>query len=264
MAATTTWEREPRSPTLDEMVLGVQLEGPRFDDGLMLAQFWPTIREAFPKIERQPGLPPLGEEFSDAPPTAQFYFGEPPARYWFVSEDDSRLVQIQPDRLLLNWRRRPDGAEYPGYDQMRTTFLETYDRLLSVYGQAAPVVDWTEVTYINHLNADDGAGGHVPLHSLASFAAPLPDVLPPPEDTQVQQRHRLLDGDEPVGRLHLSAVSARHVVDAAPIYALTLVVRRRPQPHDVEGVRSAFDVAHDLIGAAFQAVVADDVEGPPR
>jgi uncharacterized protein (TIGR04255 family) len=42
-----------------------------------------------------------------------FFMGVGPLRSWLISQDDEWVVQIQPDRLYVNWRRRE--GEYPRF-----------------------------------------------------------------------------------------------------------------------------------------------------
>jgi uncharacterized protein (TIGR04255 family) len=49
-----------------------------------------------------------------------------PHRFWLLSENESLLIQIQNDRLLLNWRKVKDDDPYPRYGQLRQGFSDLW------------------------------------------------------------------------------------------------------------------------------------------
>lgn len=250
------------SAPIDELVLGVQLQAGVAEDAVTLADFWPRVRNDFPSLEKHPPLPPGQEDFgNDVATGLQFELltAAPPPRYWFVSQDDSRLVQVQPDRFFLNWRKRSEAQAYPRYRVLREDFERRFgELLLALPAQArdGAAATWCEVSYINHVDAEGpGDERHRPLSDiLRLIASPTQEVLPPPEDTQFHQRYVLRNGDGPIGRLYISATPALRAADRRPIYVLTLLARLRPETPDLQGVVGALDRAHDVILPAFRNI----------
>ena len=85
------------------------------------------------------------------PPRLELLTSAPPNRFWLGSPDERRIVQLQRDALLSNWRRRGE-AEYPRFEELlgefrlvQTAFLKT----LSGAGIAVPTVLQVEVSYTN-------------------------------------------------------------------------------------------------------------------
>lgn len=110
-------------PPINEVVLGVQFL-PRLD--LLIphfGRFWDGFRDAYPKVAHatpiiNPGASPLQDASGTWLP-----------RIWFISEDDSRLIQLQQDRLHANWRRTDAKAPYPRFPAIRDEFYAKWAQL---------------------------------------------------------------------------------------------------------------------------------------
>jgi len=91
------------SPPINEVVCGFVFEPIRGLDPLLLGTYWQARRSDFPKRDLHPPI-------VDAP---VLLHATSPVRCWFIGADDVFLLQIQPDRFYLNWRRRDD--DYPRF-----------------------------------------------------------------------------------------------------------------------------------------------------
>lgn len=252
------------SPPVNEVVLAVQFADDVIDEVGILNRYLPTIQAEFPKLEKQPPLPPMQEDLAHPPgsggPQIQFFQGPPATRYWFISADDTLLIQVQSDRFILNWRQTDRNAEYPRYKKLRPAFERHFNDFLEHVSDGAgrpPALNFCEVTYINHIEAAGAVppGTHGPLsHVLRALdPEPVSAALPPIEDTQIQQRFLIADqAGDPFGRLYLSAVPAFRAEDSSPIYVVTLVARGRPTPQTPDGVVPFFDMGRDLIVRGFK------------
>jgi uncharacterized protein (TIGR04255 family) len=251
------------APPLSEVVFSVQFAGNVIDEVGTLAEFWPKIRTQYPGHDKQPPLPPATEIFETpaAGPELQFQVmhGAPPQRYWFLSEDGTQIVQVQNDRLMFNWRQVSGSETYPRYATLAPQFaqlLETFLTCESVDREAAEVT-WVELQYVNPINAPGFDGTHGQLARILNFLVEDPPrmTLSSVEDTQLQQRFRILDDQkQPQGRLYLSAVPGWSR-EGNPVYLLTLLARGRPRPGSlVEGVSGFLAKAHDLIVNGFKEV----------
>jgi uncharacterized protein (TIGR04255 family) len=148
-------------PPVVEVALGVeflQLPGLGAVELVGLHDLW---RSDFPKIQEQPALPPT----SFAGQTGfQFKVVStvPPIRIWMLNDGEDELLQVQNDRLLLNWRRvLGDDRKYPRYDHLR----ETYEKVLAMFrervteravGTFQPQT--AVVTYVNRFAFETGEG----------------------------------------------------------------------------------------------------------
>jgi uncharacterized protein (TIGR04255 family) len=251
------------SPPVNEVVLAVQFAGDVIDEVGILNRYLPTIQRAFPKLEKQPPLPPMQEDLAHPPgpggPQVQFFQGPPATRYWFISADDTLLIQVQSDRFILNWRQTEAKADYPRYEKLRPAFEHHFSNFLTHVSSAdePPALNFCEVTYINHIEAAGAVppGTHGPLsHVLRALdPEPVSAALPPIEDTQLQQRFLINDeSGESYGRLYISAVPAFRAEDSTPIYVVSLVARGRPTPQTPDGAVPFFDMGRDLIVRGFK------------
>jgi uncharacterized protein (TIGR04255 family) len=252
---------------VNEVVLSVQYPSAVVDEVTALADFWPKIRTDFPQLERQPPIVPAVEEFGPPRRQPQVEFrmlSEPPTqRYWFIEEAGNRLVQVQADRFLLNWRKVSDEDGYPRYRNLRSEFESRYATFAeTVSAEAVPEVDWCEVTYINHIPAEGNRPAeHMQLSKVLKVIAeqPVGEALPPPEDSQLQERFVIRDGEAPVGRLYLTATPAYRTADDKPIYVVTLLARGRPRGQGLQGVLEFFDLGRDLIVRGFKELTTDQM-----
>jgi uncharacterized protein (TIGR04255 family) len=263
-----------QAPPVNEVVLSVQFDGPVVDDAFALAEFWPAIRPEFPKFEKHPPIGPAREDF-DVPPAPQsiefqMMTGAPGQRYWFLSAEETRLVQLQADRFVLNWRQVNTSETYPRYRELRSDFQRLFDGFMAALGserqaQAAPAL--CELTYVNHIaaRAEDRPNQHRHLGTILNTVRPdFRSVVGVPEDMQFAERFRLAGpsaspSDAPIGRMYVTAVPAYRQIDAAPIYVVTLLARGRPAGGSIADVLQFFDNSRNLIVREFANMTTDEM-----
>jgi len=254
-----------------EVVLTVQFAAPAVDLEV-LAAFRTAVKAELPRSEQQPLLAPLVERFDVAPRTPSFEIrfdtqaGLP--RSWFLSEDQRQLVQLQPDRLSLNWRRMDDSDAYPRYATLRDTFtrhLEVLRGCIRDAGRPIPGINLVELVYVNAIefpgsSADDD---HPDLARIINRFNPGKPAgfLGQPEDAQLEARWRIpgtsLGVERPAGRLYLSATPALKASEISPIYMVTMTGRVMPTEGNPEAAMEALDVAHEWVVLGF-----DDLTTP--
>jgi uncharacterized protein (TIGR04255 family) len=152
-----------------EVAVGVHfLQLPGFNSVTLvrLADKW---HDRYPKTQEQPALPPEAPGGPGQLFTIQLHNSLPPVRLWLIGEQESSLVQVQHDRLLLNWRKVHENDPYPRYGTLR----EDFSRLWSEFGDYVTGGDFgvfqpilAEVTFFNRIAI--GAAADVP-----NFIAPL-------------------------------------------------------------------------------------------
>ena len=247
------------NPPVGEVVLAVQFAGPVADEATILGRYWPTIESRFPIVESQPALAPMFEDFvNDAQPQMTFQVGPPAPRYWFRTQDRTRLVQLQPDRMAFNWIRESAKAPYPRYQRIRADFLELYEHFEALCeAQGHPLVPtWCEITYINPIEQS----GNGDLAELLVRVNPS-DLLGmgPAEDTNLHERYTLVRDGEPYGRFMISATPGVRVEDGAKLSVLTLAARGRVLTGDREGMLAFFDEGRDLIVRGFEQMTTQSM-----
>lgn len=153
-------------PPVDEVVLGIQFEAPPTYTSVHAGQIWDLYREQYPKVMEVPRLDPQFELFGgNAASGIQFNFAPPPlrARLWFISEDDNHLLQVQEDRIFINWRKRPNGVTeqpYPRYEQIADAFqvaVVLLDRFFKETFGSDLRITQAEAAYINSVPEETSA-----------------------------------------------------------------------------------------------------------
>jgi uncharacterized protein (TIGR04255 family) len=263
------------------VVLAAQFP-PKTIDLEVYGRFARELRDKLPRRTRQ-GLVPRNEEKFDqrrAQASFEIRFEEPAdlPRIVFESESREELVQLQPHRLTLNWRKTTPNAMYPRYKALRKRFRQLLKLLfeaLDELDQQHPV-ELSEVTYVNPIeDPGDAANDHVGrTHpDLANIInrfkhRPSEAFLPEAEDAYLQARWRIADPvGEPIGRLHLSVEPGLRppqpmpadptqadlaTSDLTPIYLVNLTARVIPSGDTVDRAMKALDVAHMWVVLGFK------------
>jgi uncharacterized protein (TIGR04255 family) len=188
-------------------------------------------------------------------------------RCWFMNEKGTRLLQVQHDRFVLNWRKLDiDDEQYPHYENaLRPLLVKEYgrfERFLRQEGLPAPVADQAELTYVNHIPAGEPKG---PRETAARFTSlwngePRGGVLPQAEDLLFSCRYVMRDErSAPLGRLHVSMQSHYKVSDQAPLYVLQLTARGAPQGEGLEGALTFLDQGHAWIVRGFTDITTSEM-----
>jgi uncharacterized protein (TIGR04255 family) len=251
-------------PPVTELVLGVQFE-PLPIQTAHLGLYWNERRGLYPKVGQQPALDPVIETFGtkhvvppggDAPFKLMAQFETP--RCWYLDEKENRVVQVQADRLVHNWRKMQDADRdtYPHYDVMRDSFLAeltAFEKFLSREELGALKPNQCEVTYVNQIERSGVWENFGQAHKVFSlWAPPSGQFLPPPEDVRFAVRYVINDdAGKPVGRLHLSVQPAYTRKDQTEVFALNLMARGAPEGEGIEGVVRFLDRGHRSIVLGF-------------
>jgi uncharacterized protein (TIGR04255 family) len=153
-------------PPVDEVYIGFQTREPSFpaDNFGELVEIYGT---EFPKLNAQPKLDRDAEREEVGPARVQVeLISNLGQRFWLLSADDTRVLQIQDDRIIYNWRKR--GQEgYPRFDTIRDEFTTALDKLVRARNlNATELIDFCEVSYTNHIELPDGSDPRSQLHRV--------------------------------------------------------------------------------------------------
>ncbi len=148
-------------PPLNEVVVGVQFEPIQNFSAVKLGEVYGLYSAEFPTVEEHPPLEPRIETFGGlrGSPQVSVAIGPPPIRprLWFASEDDDHLLQVQEDRLMLNWRKRSSGGTYPHFEGVLKKFESSLSKLGTYFSKNGETlkINQAEVTYVNILPVDE-------------------------------------------------------------------------------------------------------------
>ena len=150
-------------PPVTEVALTVTFERAAEFGALDLAALAKRWEDILPRAEEEPLLPHMGYRSDDDFLEAMFGIEETanyPPRLWLQNDSGNQVVQIQYDRLVVNWLKGDDAKEdYPRYTKIRARLVDSWKRLIDAcveLGSDEPVPHLCEVKYINHLGSEQG------------------------------------------------------------------------------------------------------------
>ena len=253
-------------PPVSEVVFGVQFSPIEELLAAHIGLYWKRIRDRFPRAEEQAPIGHIVERFEEQErsKTRVETRGTPPLpRTWLISEMGDRLLQVQRDRFLHNWREKRRDDVYPRYGSIKKTFLEAWDGFqdfLIEENLPSPVVDQYELTYVNHIRQDklwQTMGDLSSVFSCLSWA-PRGSFLPAPEYVVWQMRFALPDNQ---GRLRAEAIPARLASDTESIIRFSLTARGiSSSGTGPNALGSWYDLAHEWIVKGFSELVSEETD----
>jgi uncharacterized protein (TIGR04255 family) len=231
-----------------------------------LGMLWQVFREHYPLVQQQPPLPVLQERFDASSVGVSFNLTQqfPVPRLWFLNETGTRLIQVQQDHFVVNWRKLETDEIYPRYPVVRQLFVEELSRFrefLKREGLPDITPRQTELSYVNQIDAKRADGGRRPLAEITSMwgRESREGALPLLEEGTIQASYLLGDARSPVGRLHISIEPQRFVKDGAPLYAITLVARSVPEQPDMVSALASLDRVHAAIVEGFTSITTTEM-----
>ncbi len=164
-----------QNPPVNELVVTTYFSPPISDlRNEHIGIFWSQIKDSFPSSSQQipiggaEAIMDVGNEISPMP------------RYWFISKNETSLLQIQKNAFMFNWRRRED--DYPRFNaQLKPAF----DKYFSVFSEFIRkhthtpelTVDLCQLTYINVIKrCEFWSGPKDTQNVIPSFSVPNPGV----------------------------------------------------------------------------------------
>lgn len=236
-------------PPVDEVACGCQfepLDRMRLPDyGLfreLLGKDFVTVEHALPIANE-------GEY-----PVVDSRTGLPVPRVWYLDRTESKLVQLQTDRLCFNWRKRPQAPEYLRYANISKSFKESYEalgKLASLAGLGVIQPTTLDLTYINVLVKGEAWNSLSDLDGIFKDFGWQNDTnrfLPFP--TVVASRLSFPLPNEQ-GQLTVRISPGKRSADSQDILSFELSARGIGSDNSLEGMSAWFDVAHEWIVKGF-------------
>lgn len=190
-------------PPIVEVVMGVQFPPLQMRQAHVGA-IWSTFQQQYPLVEDHDLLTPMPTPGSTVLPTLHLHIGPQLDRSWFFNQDRGRLIQLQSDRFVHNWRKVDDP--YPRYEHLRGQFVEVWERFTARVAalDLGPVLpEVAELTYVNNLPA--GPAGPTFLRAHGAMHATSAYLDPHPLDGMVRSRFALTPAAEfHAAELHVS------------------------------------------------------------
>jgi uncharacterized protein (TIGR04255 family) len=263
---------EFENPPVVEVAISLQFKPLELIRAAHFGILWESLRrEGFSRIEDHGELEPAFEEFGPRSSGRvgvrfQAFDDAPPLpRIWFLNEARNELIQVQRDRLIVNWRVGARSEPYPRYVNILKRFRSALEIFLAFVGAenlGDLVPTQCEVTYVNHMPAGLGWTHHGEIYKVI---CPWGNVysdsyLSTPEDVGFVARFRMeAETGKPIGRLHVNFQPANRSSDGQPIFAMNLTARGTPDPPDLNGAFRLFDLEHEWIVRGFTSLTTKNM-----
>lgn len=252
------------APPVIETVLGVQFNPLQKFSIQHYGLYFQKVRGEYPKCVAQPPLDPVVERFDIKhliQPAIGIEFGIPDIRCWFIDNSDNRLIQLQRDRFIYNWRESEANNVYPRYHSLKPKFEEEWQKFCKFLDEEKierPEVNQCEVTYINHIEIDSGWQAFGEADKIIKFwiQEPKKEFLPKPEKVNILTRY-VMHGNK--GRLHINLQPAIRKRDAKEIFQLVLTARGIPASSKLEDILGWFDLGHEWIVRGFADFTTEEM-----
>ena len=250
---------EYRNPPIVEVAASIQFANIRGLDAARLGLLWSRFRNEYPRAEQHPPLGNASETFASTRRGRVGFSVEtsfPVPRLWFLSADGTRLVQVQSNRLVVNWRQLETGVPYPRFSRLKAMLAESLDIFTAFLADEAlggVIPDQVELTYVNHIPAGDSGSPRAPLARYVSCWRGESEQwdLGPTEESSFRTQYVVQREGTPAARLFVELDSGYTANGRAPIYVMNLVARGAPNSPTIEGAFDFFDNAHRWIVNGF-------------
>lgn len=251
-------------PPVDEVALSLQFQPIQGFDVPHFGLYWDLIRGEFPRTEIKPPIPNLTEEFG---PHAAFsrqiglaLLELPEIRCWYLDGAGNRLLQVQRDRFVSNWRKLIGNEGYPRYPELREQLHRQWLRFCEFLRNEKldlPKVNQCEVTYVNHIEYGKGWTGYGELDKVvAALATPRAKnrFLPEPERMNMGVVYPL---GENAGRLHVAFSPVLRARDGKEVLQMTLTARGAPKSSMDNDVFEWLDLGRKWVVRGFADFTTD-------
>jgi len=245
-------------PPLTEVALGVQFTPVNGYKSVYSAKVWELFKENFPKVQEFPLTETQFETFGgmNVQPSFQLQVGTPPvgSRLWFLSDDESHILQFQPDRLVTNWRKQKGSQSYPRFEGIAESFEKNLQVLAEYFGSSFKCqidINQVEVVYVNIIPVDDFSqannwfslwvDGDLNIESLStSFNEVIFD-----------------ESNKPFARLKYEIQSVFSHDGKNKAFTLSLTYRGKPTENDIESAMKFIELGRETIVSRFDQITTD-------
>ena len=245
-----------RAPPVNEVVIGKAFEP---HQALLIPHYglyWQLIQEQFPTTQHAAPIVERGESIG-----ADSEVGVPLPRVWFVSEDKTRLLQLQNGRLYYNWRQTDLSEPYERFDSVYQPFLNYLNLFQSFFASqfaSSPVWRRCDLTYVNVFRRGEGWEDFSDVSGLFSnLLVPRDLRLCKLVSAALRIEYEL---HEAPGRLVVSINPAKNAKTNEPALRVELAASSTSAPTNADDERHWFDVAHRAIVQSFCDITSPDMQ----
>ena len=244
---------EFENPPVNEVIFGIVFR--KLSDFKIpyLGLLWERYKPEYPGCEEQAPLLEVAPQ--------QVTETWPAPRIWFIHSNDSRVIQLQSDRFLFNWRKREHA--YPSYKNVFPEFkrnLLAFKSFLADNALGQLELISTELTYINSIPKGDR------WETLKDIQAVFPDLrwkgsqrrfLGVPQNLHWSSNFPLPDDK---GELTATVRTGIRKSDQTPVLVLEFNARGGAEGLSEEAMWEWFELAHQWIVLGFEDLTSLDIQ----
>jgi uncharacterized protein (TIGR04255 family) len=248
------------NPPLVEVALSVDFQPIDSFGAIVMSRLAQRWAERYPEVQELPPLPvspPVGLMPADFGRMV-INVGAPQLRLWLLSPSQESLVQIQRDRLVLNWRADKGHDPYPRYEAMlRPEFERLYSDFVEfVQGEdLTPVRPFAiEAAYVNRIPQLSGVV--VDLADTLRSQVHVDLTVGSPSVTRLNQIWERTHADGQRSTVSLNVDSAG-MGDEAMLMTLSSRASA-PSQVTVAAVMDLLDLCHHEVVVSFDELITDN------
>lgn len=151
---------------LVEVVIGLQLKEEIIPNEYLFGTFYEKNKINFPNIQEHPPLHSIIERI-DGQSEIILPNGFSTRKY-FIEKAENKLIQIQKNRILFNWRANDNGQQYPHYENVLKEYISIVNSLDSDL-KILKNVNQLEFTYVDHIEVEFLLNEGLNLSNVFSF-----------------------------------------------------------------------------------------------
>jgi uncharacterized protein (TIGR04255 family) len=160
---------------ISEVIFGITLKRPIEESSRIISFYCEKLYEKYPKFELSN---PISDYIISEIGTVKLHFdpvltGQ--ALFRFRSDDRKFLIQIQKNKLYLNWIRGDEETvgHYPGFNNLYTKFNDILQNYLCFIEQSYDGIISCDLTYHNRIDLNAMFKKKFTVNNLFSFALPM-------------------------------------------------------------------------------------------
>jgi uncharacterized protein (TIGR04255 family) len=248
------------SPPVSEVLLSVEFLPLNNWHAPHAGRYWALIGKDYPTAAEAPVLPSQIEKFGEELRRLQTagshiqFIDTNATRSWFISPSGTRLIQIQRDRFIINWRKAGTDEIYPRYENEMRPRLQRewgeFQEFARMSDLGAIEVQQCEVTYVNIIPRGEGWQEFSEALTLLSCwkNQGSEGFLPAPEATMISGSF-LMPRD--AGRLHFSVQRVLLPPAQQDGVQIQLSARGRPASGAMSDILAWMDMGREWVVRGF-------------
>lgn len=258
-----------QKPPIVEVALGILFQPIHNLMAPHLGLLWHKWKAEFSQFGEAPPLPPSIElQQAGASPEIQVSLSALPPlrRTWFLGTDGQKLIQVQRDRFIYNWRKDSEKSTYPEFTATFKEYCGRFDEFLSFLAEQnlGPLQPLQyEMTYVDHILTDLGPGAESAIdlcrHILPRISWQRQNASTLADPVGFESR-LVFDLPQGTGRVHVSIQSASRADTGQPLIIMESVARGAAGPPAPETMKSWFETAHESLIDVFTGLTSNDAQ----